>query len=68
MDQIHDARQLPSPDIRLDDPHRHLRRCTNLSYLLIHLKLVVRDYWDEFPVTEYLTKSQLFGPPGQNQE
>ncbi len=52
----------PLPSSREEDTAKVLRRCNDLSYLLLMLQPVVNRYGFDLPVERYLTKKELFGP------
>jgi hypothetical protein len=63
VDACIDTLQEPLPSMREEDTHKHLRKCSNLSYLLLMLRQVIRECgWLEIPVARYLTRQELFGP------
>lgn len=52
----------PLPSSREEDTSKVLRRCNDLSYLLVLLPRVVHEREFEIPVERYLTKKELFAP------
>lgn len=53
---------LPLPSSREEDSAKGLRRCNDLSYLLVLVPRVVQEQQFEIPVERYLSKKELFGP------
>jgi hypothetical protein len=52
----------PLPSWREEDNAKLLRRCNDLSFLLLMLRQALREQHLAIPVERYLTKKELFGP------
>ena len=60
--------EMPLPSEREEDTSKYLRKCSNLSYLLVALRQVMKESGFDIPVQTFLTKNELFGSGSEEGE